>query len=167
MENATDNAASFFLGGPNGTHWLDSRAGEPKMSDIVGRPPQTPNHRGKKLQDRLMLVGAALLVIVVGGIGFLLADKFHIDSAWVLLAAVSVGFFAAVGWDFRAEFRSVRFILFFVGWLLVHLLIFVLVVGRFGWLYWLLALFLELFFFYATAELLLGLKPPLRRRSQS
>jgi hypothetical protein len=43
-------------------------------------------------------------------------------------------------------------------------LIFVLVVGRFGWLYWLVALFLELFCFYATAELLLGLKPPLRRR---
>jgi hypothetical protein len=134
------------------------------MSDTVGRPPQTPNRRVKKLQDRLTLIGAALLVIVVGGRGFLLADKYHINSVWVLLAWVSVGFFAGVGWDFRAEFRSMRFVLFFVAWVLVHLLIFVLVVGRFGWLYWLVTLFLELFCFYATAELLLGLEPPFRRR---
>jgi hypothetical protein len=134
------------------------------MSEIVGRPSQIPKGGVKKLLDRLLLVGAALLVIVIGGSGFLLADKYHIDSVWVLLAWVSVGFFAGVGWDYRAQFRSMPFSSFFVAWLLLHLVIFVLVVSRFGWLYWLAALFLELFFFYATAELLFGLKPPLRRR---
>ena len=146
------------------THIDSLHAGEQKMSGIVGRPSQSLNRGVKKYLDRLWLIGAALLVIVVGGSGFLLADKYHIDSVWVLLAWVSIGFFAGVGWDFRAQFRSMRFISFFVAWLLLHLLIFVLVVSRFGWLYWLAALFLELFFFYATAELLLGLKPPLRRR---
>jgi len=127
-------------------------------------PSQTPSGGVRKLLDRLSLIGAALLVIVVGGGGFLLADKYHIDSVWVLLAWVSAGFLAGVGWDYRAQFRSIPFISFFVAWLLLHLVIFVLVVSRFGWLYWLVALFLELFFFYATAELLFGLKPPLRRR---
>ncbi len=134
------------------------------MSDLAGRPSQTPKGGVKKFLDRLSLIGAALLVIVAGGSGFLLADRYHIDSVWVLLAWVSVGFFAGVGWDYRAQFRSISFISFFVAWLLLHLLIFILVVSRLGWLYWLVALFLELFFFYATAELLLGLKPPLRRR---
>jgi hypothetical protein len=134
------------------------------MSDIVGRPPRTPNGGMKKFLDRLSLIGVALLIILVGGSGFLLADKYRIDSVWVLLAWVSIGFFAGVGWDYRTQFRSLPFISFFIAWALLHLLIFVLVVSRFGWLYWFAALLLELFFFYATAQLLFGLKPPLRRR---
>jgi hypothetical protein len=112
-----------------------------------------------------LLIGAALLVIVLGGSGFLLADKYHIDPAWMLLAWVSVGFFAAVGWDYRVQFRTPSFIFFFAAWLLLHLLIFAFVISRFGWLYWLVALFVELFFFYATAYWLFGLQPPVRRRS--
>src|SRR5438874_1777578 len=101
MENVTDNAVGASLPLRALMAHIDSlHAGEPKMSDTVGRPPQTPNRRVKKRQDRLTLIGAALLVIVVGGSGFLLADNYHIDSVWVLLAWVSVGFFAGVGWDF-------------------------------------------------------------------
>jgi hypothetical protein len=134
------------------------------MSDIGGMPSQTPGGGVKKLLDRLSLIGAALLVIVVGGSAFFLADRYHVAPVWVLLGWLSVGFFAGVGWDYRAEFRSMPFISFFFAWLVLHLLIFVLVVSRFGWFYWLGALFLELFFFYATAQLLFGLKPPSRRR---
>jgi hypothetical protein len=38
---------------------------------------------GKKLADRLALLGAALLLIAVGDCGFLLADKYHVSEAWV------------------------------------------------------------------------------------
>jgi len=117
----------------------------------------------KRLRDRLSLIGAALLFIVVGGAGFVLADNFHIGLIWVQLAWVSVGFFAIVGWDYRIQFRSMSFIFFFVAWLVINLLTFVLVKSHFGWLYWLAAAFVELFFFYATASWLFGLRPPSRR----
>jgi hypothetical protein len=44
-----------------------------------------------------------------------------------------------------------------------HSLIFVLVLGYLSWLYYLVAVPLELFFFYASASFLFGLKPPGRR----
>jgi hypothetical protein len=118
------------------------------------------NGRRKKFADRVVLIGSALLVISVGTVLFLLADHYHIEPVWVLLLWVSVGFFAAVGWDYRSKFRSVPFLLFLVAWLLLHLLIFMVVMSNFGWLEWISALLVELFFFYATAHWLFGLHPP-------
>jgi hypothetical protein len=124
--------------------------------------PQKSSGGMKKLLDLLLLIGAALLFIVVGGSGFLLADKYHIGLIWVQLVWVSVGFFAIAGWDYRIQFRSTSFVFFFVAWLLINLLTFVLVKSHFGWLYWLAAAFVELVFFYATAYWLFGLRLPPR-----
>lgn len=85
----------------------------------------------KKLKDRLLLIGAALLLIVVVGSTYLLAEKFHVDPTWVMWASISLGIFAVFGWDYRDQFRSKGF-LFFVGWLLIHVLLFALLVG-FSW----------------------------------
>jgi hypothetical protein len=117
----------------------------------------------KRILDLCFLIGSALLLCVVGGGAFVITEIRHISPMWVFLSLISIGFFAAVGWDYRKEFRSVRFVLFFCGWLVVNIAVFVEVVASFGWLYWIPALFLELFFFYATADWLFGLKPPLRR----
>jgi hypothetical protein len=124
---------------------------------------QKPSGGAKKLRDRILLIGAALLFILVGGAGFVLADNYRIGLIWVQLVWVSVGYFAIVGWDYRAQFRSMSFIFFFVAWLLINLLTFAVVKSHFGWLYWLAAAFVELFFFYATAQWLFGLRPPSRR----
>lgn len=122
------------------------------------------NRRSKEFLDLFAILGAALLLIVVAVGAYFLADKYRIDSVWVYLGEISVGFFATVGWDYRKEFRSIRFVIFFCFWLFAHLCIFVFVVAYLGWLYWLLALTVELFLFYGTAFWLFGLLPPGRRR---
>jgi len=84
-----------------------------------------------KLKDRLLLIGAAFLYIVVVGSGFLLADKLHIGPAWMIYGSACVGLIAAAGWDYRDQLRSKGFP-FFVGWLLINVLLFVLLYV-FGW----------------------------------
>lgn len=114
--------------------------------------------------DRFFLLGVALVVIGLGTVAFLLADAYNISPAWVLVVWLSVGFFAAVGWDYRKEFKSGSFVLFFAAWLLLHSLIFAVVTTYWGWLFYLGAAFVELFSFYATAFWLFGLRPPPRRK---
>ena len=112
------------------------------------------------LIDRAMLMLSALIVIGIGMAMFFAADAYHISSQWVLLGWASAGFFAAVGWDYRSRFKSWPFAAFFAGWLILHIFVFVTVLTYFGWLYWVAALFLELFLLYAPAQLFFGLHPP-------
>jgi hypothetical protein len=121
--------------------------------------------RTEEAKDLLALLGVALLIILVGAGAYFLAAKLGINSVWVYLTSVSVAFYATVGWDYRKELRSVPFLAFFIGWLAIHLTVFIFVVTRLGWLWWVGALFLELFFFYATAGWFFGLKPPGNRRA--
>lgn len=127
---------------------------------------KSPGPRSARIRVRdILALIACSLVVVASGIGsFFAADAYHINSMWVLLAWLSVGFFATVGWDYRREFSSLPFVFFFIAWLMLHLLILVLVFGYLAWYWYFAALFLELFAFYASASLLFGLQPPLRRR---
>jgi hypothetical protein len=113
--------------------------------------------------DILALFGSSILIVILGIGSFSLADKHHIDLIWPILGWVSLAFLAGVGWDYRREFKSGAFTSFFLAWIVIHSLIFVLVLGYLSWLYYLLAVPLELFVFYASASLLFGLKPPARR----
>jgi len=122
----------------------------------------------KKTRSRLLdvfaLLGASLLVVMLGIGSYFFADQYHLNGIWVMLAWISLGFFAGIGWDYRSEFRSVSFCAFFLAWIVLHALIFVLVLGFLSWIYYVFAVPLELFVFYASASMLFGLKPPLRRR---
>jgi len=70
-----------------------------------------------------MLVATALLVVVVGVSTFFMVDEPH--AVWVFLGWVGVSFFAAaVRWDYRREFRSLNFVLFFLCWIAVYGLVF-------------------------------------------
>ena len=120
--------------------------------------------RSAEFKDLLALLGVAILVTLVGGGAYLLSEKLEINPVWVYLAGVSIAFYATLGWDYRKEFRSVRFGAFFCSWLAIHLTVFIFVVTQLGWLYWVVALFVEIFFFYATANWFFGLKPPLSGR---
>lgn len=113
-----------------------------------------------RLGDRIKLLLAALTVIAALIASFTLADLFHVSARWVSLLGTSVVFFAAIGWDYRREFKSTLFILFFTAWLVIHLFVFVKVLTYFGWAYWIMAVLIELFFFYATAYWFFGLQPP-------
>jgi hypothetical protein len=127
-----------------------------------------------KRQDRLSrilefcyLLGSALLVCVVGVGAFVIAEIRHTNPTWVFLSLISIGFVAFARGEYRKEFRSVRFVAFICGWLVVNVVVVVIVLGTFGWLYLILALLLEQFLFYMTAHWLFGLRPPLGPSSRS
>lgn len=120
----------------------------------------------KQIADAFLLIGAALVVCIVGGAAFLIADVRHVNPLWVFLSLISVVFFAGITEDYRNELRSGRFILFVCGWLVINIVVIVAFLGLFGWLYLIAALLLEQFFFYLSAYWLFGLRPPLKRRAE-
>jgi hypothetical protein len=72
---------------------------------------------------------------VVAGVGsFVAADVYHLNTIWILVAWLSVGFFATVGWDYRREFKSAPFGLFFFVWMVIHSLIVLIVFMYLSWL---------------------------------
>jgi hypothetical protein len=117
-----------------------------------------------RLRDRFALLVAAFLVVVVGGGMFVTADVYHVNSLWVFLVMLSVGFFGAVGWDYRKEFRRPLFVLFFCVWSLLNFAVFIFIRNYFTLLCYPVALFVEFCLFYATAYWLFGLRPPLARK---
>jgi hypothetical protein len=114
--------------------------------------------------DLCYLVSAALLVCILGVGAFAITEARHMSPGWVFFSGISIGFVAMAREEYRKEFRSVRFVAFVCGWLVINLVVVVAVLGSFGWLYLIPALLLEQFFFYMTAYWLFGLEPPLRRR---
>lgn len=117
----------------------------------------------RRLLDFAYLLGAALLLCIVGVGAFAIADLRGLNPVWVFLALLSAGFLAFVFEGYRNELRSARFV-FFVGvWLVINMAVFVVVVGSFGWLYLFPAMFVEQVLFYASASWLFGVRP-LRRR---
>lgn len=103
---------------------------------------------GKKLLDRLALLGSSL-VLIAAGIGvFLWAQNHHINVAWVFGGWVSLIFLGIVGWPFRSKFRLPNFVAFFVAWLILHAVIFLLVINYFGFGYYVPIVMLELWIGY-------------------
>lgn len=122
-------------------------------------------HHGR-WRDRLLLLITSLAACAVVGGAFLFTESHHMNPMWVFLPLISFGFFAQVGWDYRREFRSVSFCLFFSSWLLIHMLSFLFVVGTVGWLFLIPTVLIEIFLFCLTAYWLFGLSPPLRLRKK-
>ena len=107
--------------------------------------------RGNKLIDRLALLGAAVLLITVGGGAFLLADKYHVSEAWVFAAWAAAFFFVIVGWGYRRKFRDPIFVSFFLAWMMLHVVVYVAVLGYLGFLYYVPIVVLELWIGYTVA----------------
>lgn len=121
--------------------------------------------RGKKLLDRLALLGCSLLVIAVGGSAFLFADKYQVSEAWVFGAWAAVFFFLIVGWGYRGKFRDPAFVSFFAAWTVVHALVYILVLAYLGFLWYVPIAVLELWVGYTIAIWQFG--PPPAARSSS
>jgi hypothetical protein len=98
---------------------------------------------------------------------FAITEVRHISPMWVFLSGISLVFFVWVREEYRKEFRSVRFVFFVCGWLVINLGIVVVVLGSLGWFYLMAALFLEQVLFYMTAYWLFGLRPPFGRGQHS
>ena len=118
------------------------------------------NKRNKML-DLLLLLAVGLLVAAAGTAAFWQANKHQINPAWLFATGAAVLFFVAVGWGYRRKFRSPMFVVFFLFWLLAHVLIYLLVLGYLGFLYYVPLSILELWIGYIVAIWLFG--PPANR----
>ena len=127
------------------------------MDSAVGKFAKKPN----KAVDRSLLLIASLLVAGIGVAVFWLADDHHINPAWLFAAGAALVFFIVVGRDYRERLKSPQFVLFFIAWLLVHVLVFLLVLGHLGFLWYLPFVVLELWIGYTLAIRIFGL--PSRR----
>jgi hypothetical protein len=119
----------------------------------------------KRMLDLCLLIGSALLVCALLLGSFVAAESRQINPVWAFLSWGSIVFFAGAREEYRKEFRSVRFVLFVCGWIVINMVVFVIVLASFGWWWLFPALFLEQVLFYMSAHWLFGLQPPGRRRS--
>jgi hypothetical protein len=109
------------------------------------------------------LVGAAVFLCVLLAVAFILADIYHVNALWVIVSFISVGFFAGAREDYRKECRSPRFVAFVCGWVVINVIVFIALLGLFGWLWLIPALLLEQFLFYMTAYWFFDVPPPSKR----
>jgi len=121
----------------------------------------------RRIKDWCLLVACALLLCLVAGGAFLIADFYRINPLWIFASLISIVFFAGAREDYRKEFKSVRFVAFIVGWVVVNATVFILVLGLLGWLWLVPILLVEQFLFYMTAYWLFGIRPPSRRERQA
>jgi hypothetical protein len=121
----------------------------------------------KRIVDLCLLIGSALIVCMLGVGAFIIAQIRHTNPTWVFFSLISIVFVAGVREEYRKEFRSVRFISFVCGWLVINTTVVVVVLSYLGWLYLIPALFGEQVLFYMTAYWLFGLQPPMGRGPQS
>lgn len=120
----------------------------------------------KRILDLCLVVASALVICVLGVGAFAIASIRHVNPIWIFLGLISAGFFAGVREEYRKEFRSARFVLFVLGWLVINSAVVVVIVAFLGWIWLFPVLFLEQALFYMSAYWLFGLKPPLRRRER-
>src|SRR5579859_5861179 len=113
----------------------------------------------RRLWDKTLLVCAALLACVIGGAAFWLADKYHMNPAWVFLAWNSIFLIPIVGRDFRSHWKTRPFIAFFGVWMVLHGVVMVILTALIPILYWAPFIALELFVGYLFAYLLFGVPP--------
>jgi len=119
---------------------------------MLGMPVQNcKTTRRKRLIDRVALLGAALLLIALGGGAFLWADKHNVNGAWVFGGWAAAFFFAIVGWGYRRRFRDPAFVAFFLAWMLVHVALYLLVLGYLGLPFYIPIAVLELWIGYTLA----------------
>jgi hypothetical protein len=116
-----------------------------------------------RILDMFYLVGAAVLLCVLGAGAFIVADIYHVNPLWVIVSFISVGFFAGAREDYRKEFRSPRFVAFVCGWAVINVIVFIALLSLFGWLWLIPALLLEQVLFYMTAYWFFDVPPPSKR----
>ncbi len=128
---------------------------------------ESPRNKGESrlwrvARDKLLLVLAAILLIALAGSTFWIAEDRGINTAWIFAAWLSVLFILSVGRSMGQKFSSPAFVLYFLGWLVLHVFISLVLIG-YGWLLFSPIVYcLELALGYIIAVRLFG---PVRKRS--
>jgi hypothetical protein len=116
--------------------------------------------------DKVLLVGAALLVCVIGGAAFWIAEDYHVNPAWVFFlwnSAIMVPIFIK---DFRSHLRKPAFVAFLVVWGITHGLVVVVLMRCAPITVWFLGISIELLVGFMLADRIFGVRrAPKRQRS--
>ena len=118
--------------------------------------PQMQMATQSKRRDRIVLIGAALSVCVLGGGAVLAAEIYHVNMAWFFFAWSAIFLIPMLGKEFRGYFKRPAFVLFFVAWMCIHGAV---VVGMIAWAQaalWPLILLLEFAAGFLAAHYLFG-----------
>ena len=110
-------------------------------------------------RDKVLLVGAALLVCVVGVGAFWLADLYHLSAVWVFVAWNSIGLVPLFIRDFRTHLRKPSFLAFLFAWALIHGLLVVTLMRWMSILAMVPILAVELTVGFVLADYLFGIRP--------
>lgn len=123
------------------------------MDDVV----RNGKRKHRKGLDLLLLTIAGLVAAGVGTAVFWIADNHH-ATVGVLAAFAALGFFIIIGKTYGIrQLKSLPFAAFSMVWLLIHVCVFLIVVGNLGLLYYLPFLVAELFVGFMVAIWLFGL----------
>lgn len=126
------------------------------MDNVVGE--RVKKHG--KVVDMLLLVGAALLIAGLSTGAALISEEHRISPAWLLSLWAGIGFLIIIGRTYgMRKFRSPSFALFSVAWLLMHVYVFLAVLGYLGFLYYLPFLVVELWIGFMSAIWFFGPPP--------
>jgi hypothetical protein len=75
------------------------------------------------IEDKLRLVGVAVLVCVIGVAAFMLAEIYHVNPFWGFFAWGSISSIPLFVRDFRGQIKRPAFVLFLAAWVVLHGLI--------------------------------------------
>jgi hypothetical protein len=116
--------------------------------------------------DRVFLVGAALVVCVVGGAAFWIADAYHINAMWVFLLWNSLFIVHLAFKDFRTHLRKPTFVAFLIVWGIVHGVVVVAMMRRIPATLWILVISFELLVGYLLADRIFGIRRNPKERTE-
>lgn len=116
-----------------------------------------PTKRSRSmLRDKALLLGAALLVCLIGGAAFLLGEIYHVNPAWIFFAWNSIFMIPMLAREFRGYWKKPAFIIFFLVWMAVHGFVVVSLMRWVSLVYWPIFILLELSAGFVTAHWLFG-----------
>jgi ribose/xylose/arabinose/galactoside ABC-type transport system permease subunit len=91
----------------------------------------------------MLLVFVAAGVVIAGLSIFAFAESRHLNAKSIILAISAISFVGFVAWDYRLNFSSAGFRLFFASWAIVHAAVMAILIHRARFGFWLPALFVE------------------------
>jgi hypothetical protein len=135
-----------------------------KIADVAGhehnrisqQPPKTPT---VGFLDKVLLVGLAVLICVIGVAAFVLGETCHVNPSWQFFAWGSIGVVPLFVRNFRGQSKRPGFVLFLAAWVLVHGLIVASLIHWVSLVFWLPVFGLEFIVGYLAMFWLFGAVP--------
>ena len=94
------------------------RSNQQRMPESLDLKPEESPARG--CLDKVLLVGVAVLVCVIGGAAFWFADEYHVNPAWVFVAWNSIFIALSFIRRFRSHLKKPSFVAYLIAWAVIH-----------------------------------------------